>query len=137
MRVADLPLVGQFFDRAGLPTKQGAQLLRAVNEIKARTGGISGRLFEVQDLNGAGAVSLDTRITKWGTTDADAGTLADGEQGQEKIILMDADGGDGTLTPANFGNGSTITFNDVGDCVHLIFIGSDWWVVSNNGCTIA
>ena len=42
MRIADLPLVGQFFDREGQPTKQGALMLRTVNDIKKRTGGILG-----------------------------------------------------------------------------------------------
>jgi len=91
----------------------------------------------VQDLNGAGAVNLTTFITKWGTTGAQAGTLADGAEGQIKIIMMDADGGDGTLTPSNFGNGTTITFNDVGDTVALVFLNTDWWLISNNGATIA
>ena len=41
--------------------------------------------------------------------------------GQMKIITMVADGGDGTLTPTTFANGSTITFNDVGDSVLLVY----------------
>lgn len=98
------------------------------------TGSVIG---SVQDLNGAGAVNLTTLITKWGTTGSNAGTLADGSQGQIKIIFMDADGGDGTLTPTNFGNGTTITFNDVGDCVGLVFLGTDWWLLWNTGCTVA
>lgn len=116
---------------AGQLTNSGAWINTG---MLTATGGVTGG---VQDLNGAGAVNLTTLITKWGTTAADAGTLADGAQGQIKIIMMDADGGDGTLTPTNFGNGTTITFNDVGDCVMLQFINSDWWIISNNGCTIA
>ena len=49
-----------------------------------------------------------------------------------------ADGGDGTLTPTTFANGSTITFNDVGDSVMLIYNTTGGWaLVSNTGCTIA
>lgn len=92
---------------------------------------------DVQALSGAGAVGLTTLTTKWTTTAADAGTLADGTEGQIKIIVMVADGGDGTLTPANFGNGTTITFNDAGDSVMLQFLDGEWWIVSNNGCTVA
>lgn len=91
----------------------------------------------VQELEGAGAVNLTTLTTKWTTTDADAGTLADGAEGQIKCIVMVADGGNGTLTPANFGNGSTITFNDAGDSVMLQFLDGNWWILSNNGCTVA
>lgn len=94
-------------------------------------------LGDVQDLSGAGAVNLTTLTTKWTTTGADAGTLTDGEEGQLKIIVMVADGGDGTLTPTNFANGSTITFNDVGDSVMLQFLDGEWWIVSNNGATVA
>lgn len=91
----------------------------------------------VQELEGAGAINLTTLTTKWTTTDADAGTLADGAEGQIKCIVMVADGGNGTLTPANFGNGSTITFNDAGDSVMLQFLDGNWWLVSNNGCIVA
>ena len=51
---------------------------------------------------------------------------------------MVADGGDGTLTPATFVNGTTITFNDVGDSVQLLYNTTGGWVLlSNQGCTIA
>ena len=92
----------------------------------------------VQALSGAGAVSLNTLHTQLTTTGAQAQTLANGVNGQIKIITMVADGGDGTLTPATFANGSTITFNDVGDSVLLIYNTTGGWaLVSNTGCTIA
>ncbi len=92
----------------------------------------------VQALSGAGAVSLNTLHTQLTTTGAQAQTLANGVNGQVKIITMVADGGDGTLTPATFANGSTITFNDVGDSVLLIYNTTGGWaLVSNTGCTIA
>jgi hypothetical protein len=93
--------------------------------------------YTPQTLTGAGAVNLTTTVTKLVTTGANALTLADGVEGQLKLITMTTDGGDGTLTPSNFGNGTTITFNDVGDTVLLVFMGTDWWVVSNSGCTVA
>lgn len=92
----------------------------------------------VQALSGAGAISLNTLHTALTTTGAQAQTLADGVNGQIKTITMVADGGDGTLTPATFAGGSTITFNDVGDSVMLIYNTTGGWaLVSNNGCTIA
>ena len=92
----------------------------------------------VQALSGAGAVSLNTLHTQLTTTGSQAQTLANGVNGQIKIITMVADGGDGTLTPATFANGSTITFNDVGDSVLLIYNTTGGWaLVSNTGCTIA
>lgn len=114
----------------------------------AFTGGSAGYSFDAfvsapflvgsqQALTGAGAISIATATTVLTTTGSDALTLADGVAGQRKTIIMIADGGDGTLTPTNFGNGSTITFDDVGDSITLEFAGTDWWIVSNNGCTIA
>ena len=92
----------------------------------------------VQALSGAGAVDVTSLITQVTTTGADALTLADGANGQLKIITMVADGGDGTLTPTTFANGTTITFNDVGDSVLLVYNTTGGWAaVSNVGCTIA
>lgn len=95
----------------------------------------------VQALSGPGAVNVTTLTTAFTSTGAgDALTLADGVAGQFKAIVYvaEAAGGDtGVLTPANFGNGTTITFNSVGHSVLLQFLGTDWWIVSNNGATVA
>ena len=92
----------------------------------------------VQALSGAGAVDLTSLITQVTTTGADALTLANGTNGQLKIITMVADGGDGTLTPATFANGTTITFNDVGDSAILVYNTTGGWaVVGSTGVTIA
>ena len=79
-----------------------------------------------QVLTGAGAVNLTTEITHIVTTGVNALTLADGVGAQKKFIVMKTDGGDGTLTPTNLGNGSTITFDDVGDSAYLVFTNSAW-----------
>ena len=92
----------------------------------------------VQTLSGAGAIDLVTGVTEVTTTAADALTLANGTVGQIKIIVMKADGGDGTITPVTFAGGSTITMNDVGDSVMLTYATTIGWVlIANNGCTIA
>lgn len=84
------------------------------------------------------AVSNTTSITTISTGSASGSfTFADGVQGQIKVIVMLADGGyDATINPANLAGGSSITFTDVGDAVMLVYITSQWFVVSNNGCTI-
>jgi hypothetical protein len=92
----------------------------------------------VQTLSGAGAIDLVTGVTEVTTTAADALTLANGTVGQIKIIVMKVDGGDGTITPATFAGGTTITMNDAGDSVMLTYATTIGWVlVANNGCTIA
>jgi hypothetical protein len=71
------------------------------------------------------------------TTGANALTLADGVQGQIKILTMIADLGDVQIDPANFANGTSITMEDVGDTIQLLFTNSNWVILSNTGCTIA
>lgn len=93
----------------------------------------------VQSLSGAGAVDLTNLITEVTTTGADALTLADGTtSGQIKIINMIVDGGDGTLTPATFANGTTITFDAVGESATLVWNSTVGWVATSTvGATIA
>lgn len=107
----------------------------AVSGASTLSGAIIGG---IQSLSGAGAVNLTTLTTRLTTTGANALTLADGTNGQIKIIVMVVDGGDGTLTPTTKTGFSTITFNDVGDSVVLqYFTTLGWMVVSNYGTTIA
>ncbi len=93
----------------------------------------------VQSLSGAGAVDLTNLITELTTTGADALTLADGTtSGQIKIINMIVDGGDGTLTPTTFANGTTITFDAVGESATLVWNSTVGWVATSTvGATIA
>jgi hypothetical protein len=83
------------------------------------------------------ALAVDKQVTLLTSTGIHAGTLANGVTGRIKEIYMVVDGGDFTLTPANFANGTTITFNDAGDYIKLIFDGTNWNIVQNAGCTIA
>lgn len=91
----------------------------------------------VASTSGAAALPVTATLVKVTTTGADALTLADGVEGQLLVITMVADGGDGTLTPANLAGASTITFNDVGDTVTLVFDGTNWCIAGNNGATVA
>ena len=90
-----------------------------------------------QLLTGAGAVDVVSAITEIVTTGAQALTLADGVEGQLKFLVMKTDGGDGTLTPTNFGSGSTLTFNTAGDAAICLFTNGNWYLMSNQGCTLA
>jgi len=82
-------------------------------------------------------------IGSWATTAAGAGDidLPDGTEGQLKSFGLSYDGGDLTInvTSAAWNSGSTgtITLNDVGDACILQYMNSRWFVVGNNGCTIA
>jgi len=93
----------------------------------------------VQALSGAGAVDIINLVTEITSTGTNALTLADGTTvGQMKIITMVVDGGDATLTPTTFANGSTLTFGDVNDTVCLVWANTIGWViVSNSGAVVA
>ncbi len=93
-----------------------------------------------QNLSGSGAVNLTTGTTKVTTTaSAAALTLANGTDGQIKMVVMVVDGGgDATITPTTATGYSTIVLNSAGDAVILqYFTTLGWMVISNYGATIA
>jgi hypothetical protein len=84
------------------------------------------------------AVNVTSSISHLNTTaGAHAGALADGTNGQIKIITMITDGGDSVVTPTNANGFSTVTFADVGDTATLIFTGSKWNIISSHSVTVA
>lgn len=89
---------------------------------------------------GTEAVNVTSSISHIDTATAGgthAGALADGTNGQIKIITMIADGGNSVVTPANANGFSTVTFADVGDTATLIFTGNKWNIISSHSVTIA
>lgn len=91
-----------------------------------------------QTISGPGAINVTSWLTNMTTTGADAYTLANGSViGQKKRINMVVDGGDGTLTPTSLASATTITFNDAGDFVELLWDGTAWNIIQNSGCTVA
>ncbi len=87
---------------------------------------------------GASAISLLTDITYIDSTlGAQALTLADGVLNQRKIIKMLVDNGDSIVTPANFLDGTTITHDDAGDSIELIFDGTNWGTIGASTATVA
>ena len=92
----------------------------------------------VESKSGAGALSLTHLITEVTSTGTDAITLANGTAGQVKIITMIVDGGNATLTPATFHDGTTILFDAVGESVVLVYHNTiGWKAVSVSGATIS
>ena len=94
-----------------------------------------------QVLTGAGAVNLTTIITHLVTAGiGDAITLADGVEGQIKIILMKtltAGGHTSVLTPAHFAQGATITFDAVDCIITMLFSNGTWHWTGGRNITLA
>ena len=89
-----------------------------------------------QTISGAGAINLTTLFTELTTTGADAYSLANGTVGQVKIITMGVDGGNATITPTTFANGTSITMDAVHDSVTLIYGANGWVVLASQNITI-
>ena len=98
-----------------------------------------GNVFGVQTLTGSGStgvVNLTDTVTLLVTTGgSQAFSLADGVEGQIKIISMKTDGGSGVVTPANFVNGTNITFDDVEDTVTLLYQSTGWVALARQNAT--
>ena len=100
-----------------------------------------GNVFGVQTLTGSGStevVNLTDTVTLLVTTGgSQAFSLADGVEGQIKIISMKTDGGSGIVTPANFINGTRITFDDVEDTVTLLYQSTGWVALARQNATFS
>ena len=83
-----------------------------------------------QTISGPGAINLTTLYTEITTTGADTFTLANGAIGQMKIIVMVVDGGNATITPTTFANGTSITMDAVNDSVTMIYGANGWQVIA-------
>ena len=104
----------------------------ADGSLKIKSDGIIKQVGATSAQSGAVAIDVTNDVTTWETTGANAGTLADGVEGQRKHIICDTYVGDGTLTPANLGNGSTITFGAAGQNAELIFLSAAWYMIGGS-----
>ena len=85
---------------------------------------------------------LTTLITTDGDENLDNVTLVDGQVGQVKHFAVIAEGHANDtikITPANLNGGTQITFSadPVGEGCSMIFDGTSWNIIANNGGTIA
>jgi len=92
--------------------------------------------------SGPDVIPLTSKVHEITTTGiGDALTLADGTDTQQLTILYvgESAGTDtAILTPTTFANGTTITFNNIGDTVQLHYsVNGGWYVLSSNGVVIA
>jgi len=92
----------------------------------------------IYTITASGAVPLDIDVLFIDSTSGvQANTLADGYIGQRLTIKMLVDGGDSVLTPANFLDGTTITYDDAGDSSETLFDGTNWGVIGTSTGTVA
>jgi hypothetical protein len=97
-----------------------------------------------QTITGDGSTSTAVTLTESTTlVNATAGaapvTVADGADGQVKIIINKSTSGTNavTITPASFVSGTTINIDAPGRSVILFFKDSKWNVIGGNGQVVA
>ena len=91
----------------------------------------------VENVTGGGALSLTTAVSLITTTGTEAYTLADGVEGQIKIISMKVDGGAATVTPDNYINGTSILFNDTNETITLLYQTTGWVQLARQNATVS
>ena len=130
-------------DIKGTSISSADSTLVNINESVNVTGTLTsrGNVFGVQRLTGSGStevVNLTDTVTLLITTGSSQQfSLADGVEGQIKIISMVTDGGSGIVTPANFVNGTNITFDDVQDTVTLLYQSTGWVVLARQNSLVS
>ena len=83
------------------------------------------------------AFDVSTSVTHINTTaGAHTGTMADGVNGQIKVITMIVDGGNSVVTPTNASGFTSLTFGNVGDTAICIFTNSKWHILGLKGASI-
>jgi hypothetical protein len=84
----------------------------------------------VENVTGGGALSTTTVVSFISTTGVESYTLADGVEGQEKIIIMKADGGNATVTPTNLVGFTSVRLTGVDNSFHLIYGSTGWNIIA-------
>jgi len=127
-------------DPSGTPINKKITAEDVFNNVPTWLGFNSSSQAITGDGSTSTAITLTEPVTEVNATSAAAPcTLADGANGQIKIILNVSTSGTNavTITPANLRGGSTITLNAVGESVQCIFKNSNWNVIGGNGFTVA
>tara|TARA_B100000123_G_scaffold29972_1_gene20222 strand:- start:1354 stop:1815 length:462 start_codon:yes stop_codon:yes gene_type:complete len=127
-------------DPSGTPINKKITAEDVFNNIPTWLGLNSTSQSMTGDGSTSAAIDVTSAVTEIDATSATAPvTLADGSNGQLKIILNVSSSGTNaiTITPSNLRGGTTITLNAPGESVMCIFKNSNWNVIGGNGFVIA
>ena len=84
----------------------------------------------VENVTGGGALSTSTVVSFISTTGVESYTLADGVEGQQKIIIMKADGGNATVTPDNLVGYTSVRLTGTNNNFHLLYGSTGWNIIA-------
>ena len=127
-------------DPSGTPINKKITAEDVFNNVPTWLGFNSSSQAITGDGSTSSAIDVVTPVTEVDATSAGAPcTLANGSNGQIKIILNVSTGGTNAvvITPSNLRGGTSITLNAPGESVQCIFKNSNWNVIGGNGFVIA
>ena len=127
-------------DPAGTPVNKKVSVANVLNYIPTFLAFAQAE----QTLTGAGAANVTSSVTAFVTNTDNSGnnavTLANGTTGQIKILYTKTEASSGqttVVTPANFAQATTLTFDAVGDAAVMYFNGTNWILLAANGVAVA
>ena len=130
-------------DPSGTPVNKKISIANVFNNIPTYLGldGTAQSITGSTDVNTTASITL---LDGASFSSSATGTLADGTNGQVKIIIMSTaptSSRSYTLTVTNWGttasNSNQLVFNALGEAVVCVFTNSKWYVVANLNATIA
>ena len=130
-------------DPSGTPVNKKISIANVFNNIPTYLGldGTAQSITGTTDVNTTASITL---LDGASFSSSATGTLADGTNGQVKIIIMSTaptSSRSYTLTVTNWGttasNTNQLVFNALGEAVVCVFTNSKWYVVANLNATIA
>lgn len=125
-------------DPAGTPVNKKVSAEDVFNNIPSWLGLAQTSQSITADGSTTTAVNVTTAVTEINATSATHSCgMADGSDGQIKIILNTSTSGTNaiTVTPTNFSN-TSFSLNAKGESAVLIFKNSKWYVIGGNGYSI-
>ena len=126
-------------DPAGTPINKKIAAQDVFNNIPSWLG-LAQTSQAITSSGSSSAADVTSAITEVnGTSAVETITLADGSDGQVKIILDTATAGvyAQTITPSNLRGYTSVLLNAPGESVTLIFKNSNWNILGGNGYTTA
>ncbi len=79
---------------------------------------------------------LKENINERNSSDDDRNNSSDSNGGKTTTTKEETDGGNATVTPANFVNGTSITFDSVNDTMTLLYQSTGWIVLAQQNTTV-